>query len=156
MISNALRYRQSTIQTALSSLKADQDGASLLQIAEQAIALQKVLSSWPALRGVRFQAGPVKQGALVLYVANPSALARIKQSIPSLIEMLQSRGWLIHQIKVKIQTLGTNPSASNASGKRAVFSDRALKEWQKLEESIEDPNIKAATARLNQRHNNTK
>lgn len=153
MISTALRYRQSNIQTALNSLKTDQGGASLLQIAEQSIALRKLLSAWPALRGVNFQAGPVKQGVLVLYVANPSALARIKHSVPSLIEMLQGRGWVIHQIKVKIQSLGSAQTNTKPTTKRAVFSNNARKEWQKLEESLEDPDIKAATSRLNRRHN---
>ncbi|MDX1670011.1 MAG: hypothetical protein R3194_11380 [Limnobacter sp.] len=121
-------------------------------MAEQAIALRKLLTGWPAMRGVTFEPGPIKNGTLVLFVANPSALSRIKQSIPSLLDMLRSKGWLIQKVKVKIQTLQPQSLTAASRQKKALMPDIALKEWEKLEKNLQDPVLRAAIARLNHHH----
>lgn len=147
-----MKRRNSNIQTLIGSLQADQGGSALIQAASQSLELQRVLKSWPALRGVSFQAGPIKQDKLTLYVASPSALARIKQSVPSLIGLLQSRGWIIHQIQVKVQTLSGSSNQFVTPRKKANISPKGLESWNALKEKLDDPDLLAATTRLTIHH----
>lgn len=137
----------------LASLMQEPQTSSLIAQAAQSRRLEKIIHSWPSLRGVTFSVGPVKKDKLKIFVSTPAALTRLRQSLPSLIQHLQSSGMNINDIQLQIQT---NPLISRQLAKqpkRAVFSDAAKKAWLDLENRLEDSPLKQATRALNKHHN---
>jgi len=131
----------------------DAQTSSLITQAAQSRRLEKIIHSWPSLRGVTFSVGPIKKDKLKIFVSTPAALTRLRQSLPSLVQHLQGSGMNINEIQLQIQT---NPLISKQlvkQPKRAVFSEAAKKAWLDLENRLEDSPLKEATQALNKHHN---
>ncbi|HEY1057885.1 MAG TPA: hypothetical protein VGE55_04055 [Limnobacter sp.] len=136
----------------LTSLLQNSETGSLIARAAQSSRLEKTIKGWPALRGVAFSVGPLKNDQLKLFVGTPAALTRLRQSLPSLITHLQQSGLNVNHIQLQIQT---NPLVSkqlNRKPKRAVFTDAARKAWLDLENKLPDSPVKTATSALNRHH----
>lgn len=136
----------------LASLMQEAQTSSLITLAAQSRRLEKIIQNWPSLRGVTFSVGPVKKDKLKIFVSTPAALTRLRQSIPSLIQHLQSSGTNINDIQLQIQT---NPLISRQlerHPKKAVFSEAAKKAWLDLENGLEESPLKEATQSLNKHH----
>ena len=127
--------------------------SSLITQAAQSRRLEKIIQNWPALRGVTFNVGPIKKDKLKLFVSTPAALTRLRQSLPSLIQYLNSSGMNINDIQLQIQTNSIPTRQLAGKPKRAVFSNAAKKAWLDLENRLEDSPLKAATQALNKHHN---
>lgn len=124
----------------------------LIAQARESKRLEHLVQGWPALRGVSFSIGPIKQDKLKIFVSTPAALTRLRQSLPSLIEHLQRSGVNVNHIQLQIQT-NPLPTAANAfRKKRAVFTPAAKKAWLELEGRLEDSPVKEATQALNRHH----
>lgn len=137
----------------LASLMQEPQTSSLITQAAHSRRLEKIIHTWPSLRGVTFSVGPVKKDKLKIFVSTPAAITRLRQSLPSLIQHLQSSGMNINEIQLQIQT---NPLISKQLDKRpkkAVFSEVAKKAWLDLENRLDDSPLKEATQALNKHHN---
>lgn len=147
-----MKPKHSTL-SPLASLMQDAQTSSLITQAAQSRRLEKIIHSWPSLRGVTFSVGPIKKDKLKIFVSTPAALTRLRQSLPSLVQHLQGSGMNINEIQLQIQT---NPLISKQlvkQPKRAVFSEAAKKAWLDLENRLEDSPLKEATQALNKHHN---
>ena len=137
----------------LASLMQEPQTSSLIAQAAQSRRLEKIIHSWPFLRGVTFSVGPIKKDKLKIFVSTPAALTRLRQSLPSLVQHLQGSGMNINEIQLQIQTNPLISKQLNKQPKRAVFSEAAKKAWLDLENRLEDSPLKQATQALNKRHN---
>jgi len=126
--------------------------SSLITQAAQSKRLEKIIHTWPSLRGVTFSVGPVKKDKLKIFVSTPAALTRLRQSLPSLIQHLQNSSMNINDIQLQIQTNPLTSKQLERRPKKAVFSDAAKKAWLDLENRLEDSPIKEATQALNKHH----
>ena len=136
----------------LASLLQEPQTSSLITQAAQSRRLEKIIQTWPSLRGVTFSVGPIKQDKLKIFVSTPAALTRLRQSLPSLIQHLQNSGMNINEIQLQIQT---NPLVSKQlerRPKKSVFSEVARKAWLDLENRLEESPLKEATQALNKHH----
>jgi hypothetical protein len=147
-----LKNFKSHVKSPIESLATDLNASSLIRQAEAAARLKNALAGWPALRGVTFHIGPVHVETLKIYVSTPAALTRIRQSVPSLVQHLQSLGYGISDILLKVQTSPLPSLTQKSHQKRAFFSENAKKAWLALENKIVDPHIKAATEKLYAHH----
>jgi hypothetical protein len=132
-----------------------QDGQmnGLIAQASQSRWLEQKIQGWLPLRGVSFSVGPLKNGSLKLLVSSPSALTRLRQSLPSLIEHLQQSGTTVTQIQLQIQTNPLISKQLSKKPKQAVFSEAAKKAWLELEQKLDDDSpVRNATAALNRHH----
>ena len=147
-----MNYFNHTIHNCLDSLKKDPNGLSFIHIAQQSIVLKGLLTGWHALHGVEFEVGSIKNEGVTLFVANPSALSRIKQSLPSLLQQLRQNGWLIQKINLKVTSLpGSNlPKSRNRNNKR--IPKLGLEAFKALEQQIDNEEIFAAIQKLNRHH----
>lgn len=127
--------------------------SSLITQAAQSRRLEKIIHSWPSLRGVTFNVGPIKKDKLKIFVSTPAALTRLRQSLPSLVQHLQGSGMNINEIQLQIQTNPLISKQLDKQPKRAVFSEAAKKAWLDLENRLEDSPLKHATQALNKHHN---
>lgn len=127
--------------------------SSLITQAAQSRRLEKIIHSWPSLRGVTFSVGPIKKDKLKIFVSTPAALTRLRQSLPSLVQHLQGSGMNINEIQLQIQTNPLISKQLKKQPKRAVFSEAAKKAWLELENRLEDSPLKQATQALNKHHN---
>ena len=127
--------------------------SSLITQAAQSRRLEKIIHSWPSLRGVTFSVGPIKKDKLKIFVSTPAALTRLRQSLPSLVLHLQGSGMNINEIQLQIQTNPLISKQLDKQPKRAVFSEAAKKAWLDLEKRLEDSPLKQATQALNKHHN---
>jgi hypothetical protein len=127
--------------------------SSLITQAAQSRRLEKIIHSWPSLRGVTFSVGPIKKDKLKIFVSTPAALTRLRQSLPSLVLHLQGSGMNINEIQLQIQTNPLISKQLDKQPKRAVFSEAAKKAWLDLENRLEDSPLKQATQALNKHHN---
>lgn len=139
-------------RSPLQSLAQDHEGSNLLRQAETAVQLKRTLSGFPALRGVVFHVGPIQKGNLKIFVSTPAALARIRQSIPSLVAHLQDRGLGITDIALKVQTNPVPLGPKRTAIKQAVLSPKGLQSWAALQEKLTHPDLIQATAKLNKHH----
>ena len=137
----------------LASLMQEPQTSSLITQAAQSRRLEKIIHSWPSLRGVTFSVGPIKKDKLKIFVSTPAALTRLRQSLPSLVQHLQSSGMNINEIQLQIQTNPLISKQLKKQPKRAVFSEAAKKAWLELENRLEDSPLKQATQALNKHHN---
>lgn len=136
----------------LASLLKEPQTSSLITQAAQSRHVERIIGSWPSLRGVTFSVGPIKKDKLKLFVSTPAALTRLRQSLPSLIQHLQGSGVNINDIQLQIQT---NPLLSkhlDRQPKRAVFTPAAKTAWLELENRLEESPLKQATSALNKHH----
>jgi len=136
----------------LASLMQEPQTSSLITQAAQSRRLEKIIHSWPSLRGVTFSVGPIKKDKLKIFVSTPAALTRLRQSLPSLIQHLQNSSMNINDIQLQIQTNPLTSKQLERRPKQAVFSDAAKKAWLDLENRLEDSPIKEATQALNRHH----
>lgn len=136
----------------LASLMQEPQTSSLITQAAQSRRLEKIIHTWPSLRGVTFSVGPVKKDKLKIFVSTPAALTRLRQSLPSLIQHLQNSSMNINDIQLQIQTNPLTSKQLERRPKKAVFSDAAKKAWLELETRLEDSPVKAATQALNKHH----
>lgn len=136
----------------MSSLLGRGDTAGLVALAEHSARLEKTLKSWPALRGVTFAVGPLKQDKLKLFVGTPSALTRLRQSLPSLLELLQQHGWNVKHIQLQVQTGASLSKANTPKAKQASFGPAARKAWLELEKQLPESPVLEATRALNKHH----
>jgi hypothetical protein len=136
----------------LASLMQEPQTSSLITLAAQSRRLEKIIHTWPSLRGVTFSVGPVKKDKLKIFVSTPAALTRLRQSLPSLIQHLQNSSMNINDIQLQIQTNPLTSKQLERRPKKAVFSDAAKKAWLELETRLEDSPIKEATQALNKHH----
>ncbi|NJM31961.1 MAG: hypothetical protein HC848_02525 [Limnobacter sp.] len=102
------------------------------------------------MRGTHIQVGPLKNRTLKLFVGTPSNLARIRQSLPSMIHFLQTKGLDIAEITLKIQSIQAN--APPPSPKKGVMPQSAKNVWLELEKQAVEPAIKKAARRLCAHH----
>ena len=137
----------------LASLMQEPQTSSLITQAAQSRRLEKIIHSWPSLRGVTFSVGPIKKDKLKIFVSTPAALTRLRQSLPSLVQHLQGSGMNINEIQLQIQTNPLISKQLDKQPKRAVFSEAAKKAWLDLENRLEDSPLKQATQALNKHHN---
>lgn len=137
----------------LASLMQEPQTSSLITQAAQSRRLEKIIHSWPSLRGVTFSVGPIKKDKLKIFVSTPAALTRLRQSLPSLVQHLQGSGMNINEIQLQIQTNPLISKQLKKQPKRAVFSEAAKKAWLELENRLEDSPLKQATQALNKHHN---
>ena len=137
----------------LASLMQEPQTSSLITQAAQSRRLEKIIHSWPSLRGVTFSVGPIKKDKLKIFVSTPAALTRLRQSLPSLVLHLQGSGMNINEIQLQIQTNPLISKQLDKQPKRAVFSEAAKKAWLDLEKRLEDSPLKQATQALNKHHN---
>ena len=137
----------------LASLMQEPQTSSLIAQAAQSRRLEKIIHSWPSLRGVTFSVGPIKKDKLKIFVSTPAALTRLRQSLPSLVLHLQGSGMNINEIQLQIQTNPLISKQLDKQPKRAVFSEAAKKAWLDLENRLEDSPLKQATQALNKHHN---
>ena len=137
----------------LASLMQEPQTSSLITQAAQSRRLEKIIHSWPSLRGVTFSVGPIKKDKLKIFVSTPAALTRLRQSLPSLVQHLQGSGMNINEIQLQIQTNPLISKQLDKQPKRAVFSEAAKKAWLDLEKRLEDSPLKQATQALNKHHN---
>jgi hypothetical protein len=137
----------------LASLMQEPQTSSLITQAAQSRRLEKIIHSWPSLRGVTFSVGPIKKDKLKIFVSTPAALTRLRQSLPSLVQHLQGSGMNINEIQLQIQTNPLISKQLDKQPKRAVFSEAAKKAWLDLENRLEDSPLKKATQALNKHHN---
>lgn len=137
----------------LASLMQEPQTSSLITQAAQSRRLEKIIHSWPSLRGVTFSVGPIKKDKLKIFVSTPAALTRLRQSLPSLVLHLQGSGMNINEIQLQIQTNPLISKQLDKQPKRAVFSEAAKKAWLDLENRLEDSPLKQATQALNKHHN---
>lgn len=126
--------------------------SSLITQAAQSRRLEKIIHTWPSLRGVTFSVGPVKKDKLKIFVSTPAALTRLRQSLPSLIQHLQNSNMNINDIQLQIQTNPLTSKQLERRPKKAVFSEAAKKAWLDLENRLEDSPIREATQALNKHH----
>jgi hypothetical protein len=133
----------------LASLMQEPQTSSLITQAAQSRRLEKIIHTWPSLRGVTFSVGPIKKDKLKIFVSTPAALTRLRQSLPSLIQHLQGSGMNINEIQLQIQTNPLTSKQLERRPKRAVFSDAARKAWLDLENRLGDSPLKEATQALN-------
>jgi hypothetical protein len=136
----------------LASLMQEPQTSSLITLAAQSRRLEKIIHTWPSLRGVTFSVGPVKKDKLKIFVSTPAALTRLRQSLPSLIQHLQNSSMNINDIQLQIQTNPLTSKQLERRPKKAVFSDAAKKAWLELETRLEDSPIKEATQAQNKHH----
>ncbi len=136
----------------LASLMNEPQTSSLITQAAQSRRLEKIIQNWPALRGVTFSVGPIKKDKLKIFVSTPAALTRLRQSLPSLVQHLNSSGMNINDIQLQIQTHAMLARQLPDHAKRAVFSNAAKKAWLDLENRLEDSPLKEATQALNKHH----
>lgn len=148
-----MKNSRNSIYNSLDSLKNDSNGLALFQSAQQSIVLKNLLSSWHALTGVDFDVGPIKNNEVTLYVANPSALSRIKQSIPSLLQQLRQNGWLVQKIKLKVHSLPSAWKKKEHILRNKQIPKSGLEAFKQLENAVENEEIQAAVMKLNRRHN---
>lgn len=137
----------------LASLMQEPQTSSLIAQAAQSRRLEKIIHSWPSLRGVTFSVGPIKKDKLKIFVSTPAALTRLRQSLPSLVQHLQGSGMNINEIQLQIQTNPLISKQLDKQPKRAVLSEAAKKAWLDLESRLEDSPLKQATQALNKHHN---
>ena len=131
---------------------ADSATGSLLAQAAQSRRLEGIIQTWPSLRGVSFNVGPIKGDKLKIFVSTPAAITRLRQSLPSLVNFLQTSGVHINQIQLQIQTNPLPSKHFNSRPKRALFSDAAKKAWLELEPKLTDSPILEATKALYRHH----
>jgi hypothetical protein len=136
----------------LASLMQEAQTSTLINQAAQSKRLEKIIQTWPALRGVTFSVGPINKDKLKIFVSTPAALTRIRQSLPSLISQLQNLGLTINEIQLKMQTNSIMPTNLSKSPKKAVFSEAAKNAWLDLENRLDDSPLKYATQSLNKHH----
>lgn len=146
-----MKYKHSAL-SPLASLMQEAQTSSLITQAAQSKRLEKIIHTWPSLRGVTFSVGPVKKDKLKIFVSTPAALTRLRQSLPSLIQHLQNSSMNINDIQLQIQTNPLTSKQLERLPKKAVFSDAAKKAWLDLENRLEDSPIKEATQALNKHH----
>ncbi|HEX4916433.1 MAG TPA: hypothetical protein VFV43_00905 [Limnobacter sp.] len=126
--------------------------SSLIAQARESKRLENIIQGWPALRGVTFSIGPIKQDKLKIFVSTPAALTRLRQSLPSLVEHLQRSGVNVNHIQLQIQT---NPLVSDQLAlrpKRGILTEAAKKAWLDLETRLGESPVKDATRALNRHH----
>jgi hypothetical protein len=146
-----VKFKHSAL-SPLASLMQEPQTSSLITQAAQSRRLEKIIHTWPSLRGVTFSVGPVKKDKLKIFVSTPAALTRLRQSLPSLIQHLQNSSMNINDIQLQIQTNPLTSKQLERRPKKAVFTDAAKKAWLDLENRLEDSPIKEATQALNKHH----
>jgi hypothetical protein len=96
---------------AVSLLQAAQASPMLANLAELARDSQERLRTVqpliPANLLPSIVAGPIEGDAWCLLVSNTTAAAKLRQLLPSLVSTLNSRGWTVTSIRVKVQAQGT-------------------------------------------------
>jgi hypothetical protein len=120
---------------ALDFLNAHDRMASLLPTAKRIAALQKdcalvlpeMFSSCEVLQ--------FESEKLVLSVPSAALAARLKQTLPRLLESLAKRGWQVSAIKLKVQVRQTN--RSTVRQKQIAMPAKALNAFAELEGALE-------------------
>lgn len=129
----------------------------LLPALERLAALEKACVA--ALPGL-FDACSVLQfeaGQLTLAAPNAALASKLKQQLPKLQNMLQSQGWQVNAIRLKVQVgKHTEYQEKSSTSKQISLSNRALSAFAALEGELESSSrnagLKAALQAMLQRH----
>ena len=93
-------------------LEATQDSPTLARLAELAVdssaRLKAIQSLIPASLRPAIQAGPIEGLSWCLILDNAAVAAKLRQLLPALQAHLQSKGWEINSIRLKVQMSRNN------------------------------------------------
>lgn len=97
--------------------------------------------------------GAEPEAELTLLAANSAVAARLRQSLPSLLETLQRQGWGLASIKIKIQPNGQSGDVAAAPReKQAKLGENGLGSFAGLSQTLPDSPLRDAVAALVARH----
>ena len=98
----------------------------------------------------------VSEGQLTLSAPNAALATKLKQQCPKLQASLQERGWQINAIRIKVQV--KRMIEKPVITKQIALTGKALQAFDHLEQSLEktqqNAGLRAALARLVERHRN--
>lgn len=131
-----------------------------LQKAQQMVQLQNLLiSHLPAGMGDATRAAGIKaeneQAVLQILADNASVATRVRQTAPSLLALLQARGWKVTAIRIRVQPgLLSSVTQQNAASqhknlpKHAIFGATAQASVGALANTLPDSPLRDALKRL--------
>lgn len=132
-------------------LEAEDSWRALAARADRLIALQTVVARH--FPGTPLTVASLVDGTLTLRAPNAAWVARLRQSIPSMLRRLQVQAPDIVQIRIAGQRLREDRRAAVLRVPRAAIPDTALRELSRLEaEDTGTPALNSALARLVARH----
>ncbi|TCS36917.1 uncharacterized protein DUF721 [Paucimonas lemoignei] len=95
-------------------------------------------------------------GQLVLSAPNAALASKLKQQLPKLQKALQTQGWQVNAIRIKVQVSKFQDKSSTS--KQISLSNRALAAFAALEENLDssgrNSGLKAALQTMLNRHRN--
>ncbi len=140
---------------ALDFLQSNERLAALLPTLEQLASLQ---SDCERLLPTLFAACRVlqlREGALQVAVPNAALATRLKQVLPKLQDGLQTKGWPVTAVKLKVQLMPVDPAqVTGRQGQGKDLPDGALLSFAALEDALgaDDPSpLRDAVSKLIQR-----
>lgn len=144
------------VSGAADFLRSNERLAQLLPTVQRHLALQKDCGSILPPIFASCEVMQVSEGQLTLSAPNAALATKLKQQCPKLQAYLQERGWQINAIRIKVQVKRVieKPVAT----KQIAFTGKALQAFDELEQTLEktqqNAGLRAALARLVDRHRN--
>ncbi|MFN7834884.1 MAG: hypothetical protein ACK5NY_03705 [Burkholderiaceae bacterium] len=138
-------------RAALDWLATNADSGAIVERARQLLQLQCDIDGWSNSRHLRVTVTSLDQHRLSIIAAHSAMLAKVRQHLPSLLSMLQQKGWSIEKIDSKAKMNRETAETKRTAVKTGYFSATAQHEWLALCEQLTDPALREATRRLCER-----
>ena len=124
--------------------------AALRAGVEQIVSLESDLTRLlPDYLAKSVEPGFIKEGVLTLFAAHNALAARLRHLEPSLLADLQSRGWAVNTLKVRVRP---QPVKEPPPVKQARMSPVGADALRELSEALAPSPLQAALARMAARH----
>ena len=131
-------------------LRRHDGAAALLPAAQRNLRLgQDTLALLPAALRDGCEVAGCDDAILILRVSSAGAAAKLRQTLPRLLEGLIGRGWQVSLIRVRVQPGAPNPQREARKKKKdAAISPGGLAAFADLRATLTDSPLKAAVDRL--------
>ncbi|CAM5179864.1 hypothetical protein CDEF62S_05055 [Castellaniella defragrans] len=138
---------------ALDWLGRHPEGSDLLQTAHELLALETAVSgALPAGLARRVRVAHRDGPLLTLMVPGPAHAARLRQMLPALAHRLQTAGWPIERIVVRIDARGPLPETEKPLREIQPLGSQALQSFEALGQTVAPGPLADAIQRLLNHH----
>jgi len=138
---------------AVSWLRDDQRGSQVLAAARELIAVEQAAKQAlpPALAEV-CKVARIERQQITLAVPGAAHAAKLRQVAPRIIQLLNSRGWNITQISVRVQAGLAKTQTKTPTREIVPLDDTALKAFETLHSGLRPGPLADAVQRLLAHH----
>ena len=135
------------------ALRLSTDLSQIMHMADELSTLAQDLSVLlPAGIQKEWQLAPVRDKTLVLLVSNNGIATRLKHLVPSLLLGLQTKGWGINALRIRVTSFHTDGYDNKPPEKQAVLNQCGMDSLVNLRNSLAESPLRAALERMIQRH----